>query len=302
MEKIICLRDDDTNYYTTLEELESGYGEFWGNLPITLATIPFVHGSERKILDFERDGKNKYQSLRKWEKNAGVKELAEYHMLHPIGNNIKLVNGLKQMILLNKIEIAQHGVSHRYNEAGAEMYSDNIGLRTIRDGKEYLEKVFDSKIKVFIPPSNTFDTKCGRYINYIGEEIISGAPTAFRHKREKIASLIQHPLEIKERLKIHLKNQFPVTIHGNGIKTYLGFTFNSWESIDYIMSQAEARLKKNGCFIVTTHYRLLGVMDDIQHSYRNKYHSFLKELTRLDNVRFVTASEYIENEKNRRIF
>ena len=71
MEKIICLRDDDTNYYTTLEELESGYGEFWGNLPITLATIPFVHGSERKILDFERDGKNKYQSLRKWEKMPG---------------------------------------------------------------------------------------------------------------------------------------------------------------------------------------------------------------------------------------
>lgn len=55
MKKYICLRDDDTNYYTSVEDINNAYGDILGSIPITLATIPMVHGSEQTILLFNRE-------------------------------------------------------------------------------------------------------------------------------------------------------------------------------------------------------------------------------------------------------
>ena len=94
-QKYICLRDDDTNYYTTVEELRTAYGQYWSTLPITLAVIPFVHGSEQKILEVEYPLERKFDNLRNWERNASVEELGEYHKIHPIGENKALLDLLK---------------------------------------------------------------------------------------------------------------------------------------------------------------------------------------------------------------
>ena len=39
---LVNIRDDDTNYYTSPDDLKQAYGEFLGKIPITIAVIPFV--------------------------------------------------------------------------------------------------------------------------------------------------------------------------------------------------------------------------------------------------------------------
>ena len=125
--KYICLRDDDTNFFTTVEELRVAYGQYWGKVPVTLATIPFAHGSEKKIFDVEIPYEKKFENLRQWELNASADELSEYHKVHPIGDNRGLVVELKTLTEKGMIEIAQHGVLHRYTEFGAELLGDRKG-------------------------------------------------------------------------------------------------------------------------------------------------------------------------------
>ena len=36
-----AIRDDDTSFFTSPEELDSVYSNYWGKVPISLAVVPF---------------------------------------------------------------------------------------------------------------------------------------------------------------------------------------------------------------------------------------------------------------------
>lgn len=299
MNNIICVRDDDTNFYTKYEELQEGYGRFWGNIPVTLATIPFVHGSEYKILEFEYPPEQKFQKLRSWEKSASVDELNRYHMLMPIGNNNELVLNLKSLINAGKVEIAQHGISHRYNDLGAEMFFDNIGMLMIRDGREYLEKVFDADVNVFIPPSNSIDIKCAQYIENSGMQILCSGSIKSRYSYDKYIAYLKHPQDIISSLRTWRKrNVIPIRkrqkIWITGSKA-----FGVNDDVDTYVKCIMEQLEHQHAASVATHYRLLSVLDDERHTYRNRFWSVLDKLSAIENVEFVLASDYIRRIKNR---
>lgn len=300
MQKLICLRDDDTNYFTSPKELENAYGEFWGVLPVTLATIPFVHGSEYQILMFEdQPGEEKYRMLRNWELNATAEELAKYHRLYPVGDNTELVKYLKPMIRNGKVEIAQHGVQHRYNEFGAELWSDNIGLYSIRDGKEYLQKVFETEVNVLIPPSNRIDLTCSRYARSIGLSIVSSGGLSFQRKRDHILETLKYPRDIMAYLRLHLLHKPGSNIVTRcGVTRYGGPTFGRDKTINEMIKTIDSILTNNDGTVIVTHYRLMNEKDDSEHSYRDKYQEFLRILSSRNDLKFVTATEYIRSRKS----
>ncbi len=298
MTRLICLRDDDTSFHTRYEELADGYGEFWGKIPVTLATVPFSHGSQQKILEFEYPSDKKYQRVREWELKANADELTEYHKLHPIGENMDLVEKLKPLVKSKKIEIAQHGISHRYNEKGAEMFYDNVGLIQIRDGKEYLSKVFDTEIKVFVPPSNTIDYRCAKYINSLGVDILSGSTIKYRNNRQRIIDFLCHPIDIYSALIRRITGKaYPAIYKKCGIYITSATTFDACYTVDEIMKKVTDILRQNQAVVITTHYMLLNgyIIDNFE--YRRKFQEFLGRLCQLENVEFVTASEYINRVK-----
>ena len=292
MTRLICLRDDDTNYYTKYEELADGYGEFWGKLPVTLATVPFSHGSQFKIMKVALSPETKWHNLRDWELNATADELTEYHKLHPIGENKELVEKFKPLIKAKKIEIAQHGISHRCNEKGAEMYYDNVGLIHIRDGKEYLSKVFETDINVFVPPWNTVDPRCAKYINKIGLEILCSGSISFRSLKERLINFIGYPKDFFTRLKRKILKEYPVIYSRCGVCFTTAPTFNMGFSVDDMFKRITELLKKNNAVAITTHYMALNDLE-----YRKKYQEFLYKLCKIDDVEFVTATEYIKRLK-----
>lgn len=282
----ICLRDDDTNFFTSIDELKAGYGKYWGNLPVTLAAIPFVHGSERKIMDYDLE-KDKFDLLRKWQEGASSKELSEYHKVHPLGENDELVTELEHLIKAQKIEIAQHGVFHRYNERGGELYDDEMAYIAIRDGKEYLEKVFGTNIKTFIPPSNTIDIGCLRYVKNLNMHLFCSGAVKCKSYGDKILSYIIDPLSIIERVGDRaLKRKVPI-YRRLGIYMFGSITYNIFNKESDIMEKMLTSLEKTGFASLGTHYRLLA-----DTKYKEHYHHILQELSNRKNIEFVTADQY----------
>lgn len=288
MSKIICLRDDDTNYYTSYSELSDGYGKYWSVLPVTLATVPFVHGSESKIMEFEYPADKKFERLYEWQKNADIQELSEYHMTMPIGKNIELVGCLKKLISDGKVEIAQHGINHRYNVNGPEMYYDNIGLNMIKDGKEYLEKLFGTEVKVFVPPSNCIDGKCAAYIRRLNMDLFCCAGITERKRYEKFFYYLKYPYDIisfaKEKL---LKLDLPIRSR-QGINIVNSKTFGINVDVGVFYEKIKIQLENYGASSITMHYRLLK-----SEEFRIKYWELLDMLCAIEDIEFLTVSDYI---------
>ena len=284
MKKYVCLRDDDTNYHTKPEELAYAYGDFWGKEPVTLATVPFSHGSQQKVVECEKYGSDRDKKHREWVKNASAEELTEYHRTWPIGLNKSLVDTLKPMIANGFVEIALHGVHHAYNERGPEMFSNEIGFEAIRDGKEYLEKVFCTDIVTFIPPSNTIDVTCVGYLIRLHMHLFSSGSIVKDNTTIPTHDLHSYFVSARRRLLRHE----PLPMKKNyGIMQFSSFTFGVNSRSDIMFERIKKELESTGFSALGTHYSIFKDKE-----LRNVYIGLLKRLKDELDVNFVTAKEY----------
>lgn len=290
MGKYVCLRDDDTSFYTKPSELIEGYGCYWGTIPITLAVVPFSHGSQIRMLDFEYD-KDRCYSLRQWEKNASAEELTEYHQIHPIGENVEIVDELKKQQAKGMIEIAQHGVSHRYNEFGAETKISQVTLPSLRDGMEYLSKVFETQIHTFIPPSNTIDRTCAKYVSSLGMNLFVSGPICYESRIAKMMGILRSPTAILEKIK-NEKNK-PIRKR-EGVLLFGSFTYDTFKRQETMFDLMKDSLNRYGFAAIGTHYMLLNELGyHGEHAdYRQKYQALIDRISSIEGVEFVTAQKY----------
>lgn len=137
---LFAIRDDDTSFFTSPDELESVYSPYWGKVPVSLATVPFS-GPEHRGRSF----------------NTSYSADAEM----PVGENSTLLAWLRKKIGAGQVEIMLHGYNHRYLQINSRWVGEygwkthnQLFEETVR-GKSYLEALFETNIKVFVPPSNT---------------------------------------------------------------------------------------------------------------------------------------------------
>lgn len=281
--KYICLRDDDTNFFTSVDELRAAYGHLWGVIPVTLAVIPFVHGSEQKIFDVELPYEKKFENLRHWELKATAEELSAYHKVYPIGDNQELVEEIKSMVANGKIEIAQHGVFHRYTEFGAELLGDRMSFASLRDGKEYLEKVFGTSIKTLIPPGNVIDLTVVEYMNRLGMHLFISGRIRAKNRLETIKTYLKYPESFIDR---QIKTSRPM--HSRyGIHYFGSHTFEDGSNIKELFIKIKTELDTCGFTALGTHYRHLQ-----NNSNQKDYLSLIDKIASFDGIQFVTANEY----------
>jgi hypothetical protein len=128
-----CIRDDDTSFFTSPDDLERAYSEItkWG--PVSLAIVPFHKAGTSKGVP------EKYQ--RRWS-------------IHPLHENSDLVEYLRAGIATGRYEAMLHGYHHDEEDRPLEfMGADNLERR-VRDGRKYLEDLLGAAIRVFVPPGN----------------------------------------------------------------------------------------------------------------------------------------------------
>jgi hypothetical protein len=128
-----CIRDDDTSFFTSSDELERAYSQVTKYGPVSLAIIPFCRaGTSRGIPKAYRE---------RWS-------------IHPLEENTALVQYLRQGIADGRYEAMLHGYHHDEPDTKREFLDGSDLRRKVREGKRYLEDLLHTTIRVFVPPHN----------------------------------------------------------------------------------------------------------------------------------------------------
>ena len=111
-----CIRDDDTSFFTTPDELEHAYGEVtqWG--PVSLAVVPFHRAGTSKAVPEKFRGRGS---------------------VHPLHGNRPLVEYLRAGVSKGSFEIMLHGYHHDEPSDQAEFSVGSDLVRKIKDGRKY---------------------------------------------------------------------------------------------------------------------------------------------------------------------
>ena len=150
----LCIRDDDTSFYTKPEDLQSAYCGM-ENIPVTFSVVPFSVS--------DHTGNHPY---------GIVTEPVKYAALE---NNPEIVEYLKQRMRDGKAEVVLHGIHHEYREIKEGTWTPETEYLTkeelkkgIIEGREYLERIFGITIDTFIPPSNIMTNDCAEVLDELG--------------------------------------------------------------------------------------------------------------------------------------
>ena len=134
----VALRDDDTSYFTEPDRLEAVYHDVWSRIPVGLAVVPHAAGFVDKAIP------EKY-----WDAGRAF----------PLEENAALVRVLRQHVKSGRVSIAQHGYTHEDFADGHEFQAAPDLESRLAHGQAYLERVLDTRIRVFVPPHNALSKR-----------------------------------------------------------------------------------------------------------------------------------------------
>jgi hypothetical protein len=129
-----CIRDDDTSYFTSPEELETVYAEVTLHGPVSLAVVPY-----------HRAGNSK----------AVPERFRTRGSIHPLHDNRELVAYLRKGISKGRFEVMLHGYHHDEPDGLPEFTRRDDLLQRVSRGRKYLEDLLGTAVRVFVPPRNT---------------------------------------------------------------------------------------------------------------------------------------------------
>ena len=113
-----CIRDDDTSFFTSPEDLERAYGTIKGKGCVSLAIVPFFRAGPSKGVP------EKFRN--RWT-------------VHALHENVSLVSYLRQEIAEGRFEAMLHGYYHDERNGTPEFTASQHLDRKVLDGRKYLE-------------------------------------------------------------------------------------------------------------------------------------------------------------------
>lgn len=228
-----AIRDDDVSYFTEPESLKRIYHGIWETIPISFAVIPFIQGA-----NFVPKGFSKQKR-------------------YPVGRNNELVKLLKKKISQGRASIMLHGYTHRWDYDGHEFEIDDDLYEKVKEGKQYLEKVFDTEVKSFVAPNHAFSRKGMKAVidnglSIVGSPGIMDRPVLFDMRyilnmKKLILFRLFHDSDIRYPFPIKFKNHKELYCYG--IRPYKP------KEIDYGLRYCK---KRNGVFCLGIHNHSLG--------------------------------------------
>lgn len=289
---LINIRDDDTNYFTSVDDLRAAYGELWGKVPITLACIPFVTEPYFDMLKI--DGYDRSERLRKMAQNWDLQngeQLSQKLKRFPIGENQLLIQEIKPLIESNNLEIGLHGYEHRYFPDGAECYNRHLNRFNFIDGKKYLESVFQTQINLFIPPSNKIGFREYTYLRDSKLNLVTSSSISYCNVLEKIAFNFKRIIESPSfYIKKILRNN-PSYFKALNVRVINSSTFRLNDTPASFLQRNRVSIENNQFLSIATHYFVLQQNNDYQKRFFNMLDLLDKEYGGLEFVK----SEVIMN-------
>lgn len=231
-----AIRDDDTSFYTRPEELEAVYGPYFGSVPISLAVVPYSVPGYR-------------------ERTVGATKADAIEM--PLGENAVLVAWLRDRVAAGHVEVMLHGFSHLYRKIG-DRWVGEFGWKPeaqlceeAQRGKSYLEGLLNTRIRVFVPPSNYIAKAGVRAIRQAGLNLsgIMGRGGDRPWTRD-------YPAAYLKRWAWRLLNgdAYPFSLSLGGIRELRAYALTPRASDAQLMRALESCSQAGAPFVVATHY------------------------------------------------
>lgn len=274
----INIRDDDCNFFTSFNELKLAYEEYLGVIPITLACTPFV--SEHSFIMNKLDGnrEQQFKQLKELEYAMSASDIANMNRLYPLGDNIDLVKSIKPLVREGMLEIALHGYSHRFYDNGAEFINKHVNYYNVIEGKRYLERLFDTELNFFVPPSNRIDVDALIFLKKSCLKLLTSGVVDESSVVKKILLYVHLLMKQPRALQGLLSGKLtlnPVII--SNVICYRSATFRLDDTCLSYMNRCRSKMEQDGFISIATHYTTLSTDE----SYRK---------------RFFSTIEYIRNE------
>lgn len=251
-----AIRDDDTSFFTKPEELEKAY-DFIEKGPISLSVVPYT------VL-IHKDSVFPYGML------TGNRKY------NPLDENKELVDYLSKSIKAGKYDVLMHGYTHEYkyinNQWVAEMKwkGEEQLNKELFEGKNYLEKILSSTIRVFVAPNNSIDRKAVSVISklkmdYSGIIGINDRSMSF---------LYIYNFFKRWRMRIINKIPYPGILDYGDHKELVAYTIDNVERLK--MEYLECK-KRNVPFVFYTHYWQVNSDPSVKKNLKEIYEYLIKD-------------------------
>jgi hypothetical protein len=135
-----AIRDDDTCYFTRVDQLEKVWGSILPHVPVSLAVTPFA------VESFH---------------NGDIERFYQGNTPQALDGNPELLDWLKSRMQDGSISVMCHGYTHEYQRVSARRRLQEYVWKPYqrlaaesRHSKSYLEGLLQTEIKTFVPPGN----------------------------------------------------------------------------------------------------------------------------------------------------
>lgn len=235
--RLFAVRDDDVSFFTNWQDLEHLYASLWRRVPISFSVVPFaVPHCGSKVKPSEQS------------ENQIPKSLHE---------NIDLVRYLRNRIRRGEIEIMLHGYSHEYRVINGRRIGEYLWkpkdqlIKETTEAKRYLEELFHTPVRIFVPPSNM-----------IGKAGIAAIEAAGLHLSGIMGRWIDRPLSFSYlqaylcrwtfRLFWGKPYPFPLVV-GRHIEL-VAYSLTPKASLDWLRSTLRLCYKLEASFVLAAHH------------------------------------------------
>jgi peptidoglycan/xylan/chitin deacetylase (PgdA/CDA1 family) len=228
----IAIRDDDTSFFTSPDELEKAY-DFIKEGCVSLSVVPSTISVHRD--DVFPYGENIPKGF------------------YDIENNTDLISYLKTSMESEKYDILLHGYSHEYSKVNgkwtAEMKWKDLDRidSELTDGKHRLEKLFNRQITVFVAPNNSLDQRAITVIEKLGMDY-SGI---ILHRDRQVNFRYICNYIRRWFVRFQKKIPYPGILDYGKHKELIAYTLDNFERLVFEYEQCK---EKNQPFVIYTHY------------------------------------------------
>ncbi len=295
-----ALRDDDLNYYFDSISIENNFRDIWEICPVSMSVVPFIYGDWPSYLSIAEEFGSKNLP------NSFYEVLKSDTNFYPIAENKTLINYLKDQIDRNRIYITIHGINHinldsdsnfsqNFNH-GSEFYTHKDLTFDLNNAINYLEDVFNQKIKVFTPPQNLL-SKIG--LNSVLNNklaLCTDIPTLKSFDSFQLLGLYNYVCLFLYRIIYPgFILSYPIKSKKLNIVDHLRLQPGS--DINEIYKQIDFVYKKNGCLVLSTHsYAFDEMVKSAGTNMRDTLIQVINYLQSKDGVKFVKLSEIFDDE------
>lgn len=226
-----AIRDDDTSFFTRPEELIQVYSDIWDQVPVSLSVVPF-------------HGRTKTKAIPPEYRNGGSE-------LFPIGDNPELVAFLREQKAKGRISIMLHGYSHVDGPDGYEFEAESDLERKVREGKQYLEQLFETSVRAFVPPHNRLSLKGYLAVTNAGLDIVQivhfrrGRPFTLRYLPQLVRVLWA---------RFVWRHRYPYVLDFGNHREVAHHSLTPSVSFQTLLDELEFCHSRRGIFVVATHY------------------------------------------------